>query len=128
VVAEDLDGQVVAVVDQDDHGVVAVDRDKHEMVVAVVYDCGAQLAAAVMERKDLEEGVGGGRQVAGEQKDQEAVEVGGSGTYAVVVDLEQVVGLFPWVPVLVAEVCGCGCEGNSCLMCCFLSNKLKTLW
>jgi hypothetical protein len=123
VVAEDLDGQVVAVVDQDDHGVVAVDGDKHEMVVAVVYDCGAQLAAAVMERKDLEEGVGGGRQVAGEQTDQEAVDGGGSGTYAVVVvDLEQVVGLFPWVPVLVAEVCGCGCEGNSCLMCSFPIN------
>ncbi|MCI48245.1 hypothetical protein A2U01_0069488, partial [Trifolium medium] len=91
------------------------DRDDHEVVEVVVYDGVAQLVAAVMERKDLEEGVGGGRQVAGEQKDQEAVVGGGSGKY--VVDLDQVVALSPW-EVLVVEVCacGCGCEGNSCLI------------
>jgi len=68
----------VAAEDRDDQAVVAVDQDSHE-VVAVVYDCGAQLVVEVMERKDLEEGVDGGKQVVGEQKDHEEVEGGESG-------------------------------------------------
>lgn len=70
----------VAAEDRDDQAAEAVGRDDHA-VAAVVYDGGAQPAVAVMERKDLEEGVDGGRQVvAVEQKVQEAVEGGGSGT------------------------------------------------
>lgn len=64
--------------DRDDQAVVEVDQDDHE-VVAVVYDGGGQLVVAVMERKDLEEGVDGWKQVVGEQKDHEKVEGGESG-------------------------------------------------
>lgn len=70
-----INNEGVAAEDREDQGAGAADLEDRA-TVAAMYDGGAQLVVAVVERTDLEEGVGGGREVAGDQRDHEAVEGG----------------------------------------------------